>query len=280
MKLKTSIMVLVATVAIWGCDKFKVTTTKDGDRLQIHEKGKSGKVGKEGDILTFDLVIKSDKDSVIKDSYKEGQSFIMPLQKGQFKGSFENALYHIGEGDSTTVLVSSDSLFKLMNQPLAPGIAKGSDLKFTVKMHKIQTRAEFDKDLLDKKNNEPKEIEAYVAKNLKNALKTADGIYYVENIVGTGATPTVGNLVNVQYVGKFLNGKIFDKSTPENPFEFPVGEGRVIAGWDKILMTMKKGGKTTVVIPSVLAYGEQGVGPIQPNTPLVFEITLNDIKQK
>jgi FKBP-type peptidyl-prolyl cis-trans isomerase len=43
---------------------------------------------------------------------------------------------------------------------------------------------------------------------------------------------------------------------------------------------MKKGGKTTVVIPSVLAYGEQGVGPIQPNTPLVFEITLNDIKQK
>ncbi|MBK6977054.1 MAG: FKBP-type peptidyl-prolyl cis-trans isomerase [Cytophagaceae bacterium] len=280
MKLKTSIMVLVATAAIWGCDKFKVTTTKDGDRLLVHEKGKSGKVGKDGDILTFDLVIKSDKDSVIKDSYKEGQAFIMPIQKGQFKGSFESALYHIGEGDSTTVLVSSDSLFKLMNQPLAPGITKGSDLKFTVKMHKVQTRAEFDKDLLDKKNNEPKEIEAYVAKNLKNAQKTVDGIYYVENTVGTGATPVVGNLVNVQYVGKFLNGKVFDKSTPENPFEFPVGEGRVIAGWDKILMTMKKGGKTTVVIPSVLAYGEQGVGPIQPNTPLVFEITLNDVKQK
>lgn len=279
MKLFLKSMVVLGALTIVSCNKFKVTTTADGDRLIVHQKGTSGKIGKDGDIVSFNMIIKTEADSVVKDSYKEGQPFTMPLQKGAFKGSFENALYHIGEGDSTTVLVNSDSLFKLMNQPLAPGIAKGSDLKFIVKMNKVQTRADFEKELVEKKNNEPKIIEAFVAKNLKNATKSAEGMYYVENIVGSGATPTMGNTVVVQYVGKFLDGKEFDKSQPGSPFEFPVGQGRVIPGWDQILLTMKKGGKTTVVIPSTLAYGEQGVGPIPANTPLMFEITLVDIKK-
>lgn len=277
MKFTFSVLTILAVLGLVSCDKFKVTTTENGDRLQIHEKGKSGKVGKDGDIISFDLVIKTAADSVIKDSYKEGQAFIVPIQKGTFKGSFENALYHIGEGDSTTVLVSADSLFKLMNQPLAPGIAKGSDLKFIVKMHKVQTRAEFDKELADKKALEPKTVADYAAKSMKNAAKTAEGIYYTENKVGTGATPVDGQTVVVDYVGKFMDGKIFDQSNGQ-PFEVPLGQSKVIPGWEIAIKTMKKGGKTTFIIPSNLAYGEQGGGPIPPNTPLVFDITLNEIK--
>jgi FKBP-type peptidyl-prolyl cis-trans isomerase FkpA len=279
MKLTFSVLTILTVLGLVSCNKFKVTTTENGDRLLIHEKGKSGKVGKDGDIISFDLIIKTAADSVIKDSYKEGQSFTVPVQKGAFKGSFENALYFIGEGDSTTVLVNADSLFKLMNQPLAPGITKGSDLKFTVKMHKVQTRVEFEKELADKKANEPKIIEEFVAKSMKNAQKMTEGIYYVEKNVGAGATPVNGEIVVVDYVGKFMDGKIFDQSNGQ-PFEVPLGEGRVIPGWEIALKTMKKGGKSTFIIPSALAYGEQGGGPIAPNTPLVFDITLTDIKKK
>jgi FKBP-type peptidyl-prolyl cis-trans isomerase len=277
MKFTFSVLTILAVLGLVSCDKFKVTTTENGDRLQIHEKGKSGKVGKDGDIISFDLVIKTAADSVIKDSYKEGQAFTVPIQKGTFKGSFENALYHIGEGDSTTVLVNADSLFKLMNQPLSPGIAKGSDLKFIVKMHKVQTRAEFEKELAGKKALEPKVVADYAAKSMKNAAKTAEGIYYTENKVGTGATPVDGQTVVVDYVGKFMDGKIFDQSNGQ-PFEVPLGQSKVIPGWEIAIKTMKKGGKTTFIIPSNLAYGEQGGGPIPPNTPLVFDIILNEIK--
>ncbi len=272
-----SVCVLAMAIGLTACDKFKVTTTATGEKIQNHEKGKSGKVGKDGDVITFDLAIKNAKDSIIKSSFLEGKPYTIPLQKGTFKGSFENALYHIAEGDSTTVFVSSDSLFKKMEQPNPPGIAKGSELKFVVRMRKVQTRAEFDKEMLDIKNQEPKKIEAYAAKSMPNATKTPEGILYTVTQAGTGAIPVAGNTVSVQYVGKFMDGKIFDQSNG-NAFTFKIGDGGVIPGWDKALLTMKKGGKSTFIIPSNLAYGEQGGGPIAPNTPLVFDITLEDIK--
>lgn len=280
MKLFIQALCLFCIVGLSSCDRFKTTTTADGDRLQIHEKGKSGKLGKEGDILTFDLVIKNAADSTVKDSYKEGQPFTVPLQKGQFKGSFESALFHIGEGDSTTVLVSADSLFKAMGQPMPPDIKAGSDLRFIVKMRKVQNRVDFEKELTDKKNNEGKFIEEYAAKSLAGATKTADGIFVKETKTGAGATPAKGDTVVVNYVGKFMEGKIFDQSQPGQPFSFPVDMGFVIPGWDKALKTMKIGGKSTFIIPSGLAYGEQGAGgSIPPNTPLVFDIELLDIKK-
>ncbi len=273
-----SVCVLAMVIGLTACDKFKVTTTATGEKIQIHEKGKSGKVGKEGDIITFDLAIKTAKDSVVKSSFTEGKPYTVPLQKGSFKGSFENALFNIAEGDSTTVFVNSDSLFSKMNQPNPPGIAKGSELKFVVKMRKVQTRADFDKELMDKKSQEPKIIEAYRSKSMPNAIATPDGLFYTVAQAGTGASPMAGKTVTVQYVGKFMDGKIFDQSTPQSPFSFKIGDGGVIPGWDKALLTMKKGGKSTFIIPSSLAYGEQGVGPIPPSTPLVFDITLIDIK--
>ncbi len=280
MKLINSVLGVLVFAALVSCDQFKITKTEDGDRLQVHEKGESGKLGKDGDILTFDLVIKSSLDTVFKNTYKEGQPFRVPLRKGQFKGSFENALYHIAEGDSTTVLVSADSLFNAIQQTLPTGVTKGSDLLFTVKMRKIQTMKEFEQELEEKKANEGKYVDEYAAKNLKNATKTADGIQYVENLAGSGATPAPGDSVIVKYVGKFMEGRIFDQSPADQPFIFTVGTGSVIPGWDKALQTMKKGGKSTFIIPSRLAYGENGAGGvIPPNTPLVFEIELIDVKK-
>lgn len=277
MKLKFAAFILLMA-GIISCNKYKVTTTDDGDRLLVHEKGKSGKLAKDGDIINFDLEIKTANDSIVNSSYKSGQPFNVPIQKGMFKGSFENALYHIAEGDSTTVLVYADSLFKVMGQPVPAEIGAGTDIRFTVKMHKVQTQEEFNKEKEDRKANEPKDIQAYVEKSMKGAIKTAEGeIYYVEKTPGTGALIKDGDRVTVKYAGELMDGKPFDSG---EGFTLEIGSRSVIPGWEIALKTMKNGGTSRFIIPSAVAYGEQGNGPIPPNTPLVFDITVTDVVNK
>ncbi len=96
---------------------------------------------------------------------------------------------------------------------------------------------------------------------------------------GTGEPVKSGNTVEVNYLGTFLDGRKFDSSYDRNQtFSFSVGKGEVIAGWDQGLVGMKIGGKRKLLIPSDLAYGPNGSGPIPPNTPLAFEVELISIK--
>ncbi len=274
MKLRIALFALVLA-SVFACNKYKVSTTEDGDRIVYHEKGKSKRLPKEGDIINFDLEIKTAKDSVLQSSYKQGVPITAPLMKGQFKGSFENGLFHISEGDSATVLVKADTLFKYIGQPVPVEIGAGSDIHFVVRMHKVQSEEERKKEIADNKANEPKYIKEYVAKNMKNALQTTTGgIHYVENTVGTGPQVQAGDTVEVAYVGKFMDHKIFDQSS----FPLVVDAPGIIPGWGIALKTMKVGGKSTFIIPSELGYGEMGSGPIAPNTPLVFEITVKEKK--
>ncbi len=280
MKLIKLAFVFFIAIGMVSCDQFKVTTTEAGDRIIVHEKGESAKAAKIGDILTFNLVIKSDQDSVFRDSYKDGKPVTMPLQKGTFKGSFESGLFNVGQGDSTTILVNADSLFTMMQQPLPKGVSKGSDLKFVVKMLKIETPEEYQKTVALKSVAEIKTIEQYAQKSMPGAQKSDKGIYYVITKPGTGATPAKGDTVSVNYIGKFMDGKSFDQSQPGKPIEFPVGMGYVIPGWDVTIETMKVGEKRTVIIPSSLAYGEAGAGGTIPgSTPLVFDMELVKVKK-
>lgn len=97
--------------------------------------------------------------------------------------------------------------------------------------------------------------------------------------IGTGEAVKEGDTVAVHYIGTLQNGKEFDNSRKRGaPFEFKVGEGRVIKGWDEGLVGMQVGGQRMLVIPPDMAYGEQGVGPIPGNSTLVFAIELMEIK--
>jgi FKBP-type peptidyl-prolyl cis-trans isomerase len=95
-------------------------------------------------------------------------------------------------------------------------------------------------------------------------------------VVGTGATAVNGDVLTVHYTGSFLDGRVFDSSYPRNqPYQFRLGAGQVIAGWDQGIPGMKVGGKRKLVIPASLAYGTQGNPPtIPPNTPIQFEVEL------
>jgi peptidylprolyl isomerase len=108
-----------------------------------------------------------------------------------------------------------------------------------------------------------------------------DGLKYVELVEGTGASPQRGQTVSVHYTGKLQNGNIFDSTDKHGgtPYEFPIGMGRVIKGWDEGLMTMKVGGKRQFTIPPALAYGPTGNPPdIPPNATLIFDVELLSVK--
>ncbi|MGE0615181.1 MAG: FKBP-type peptidyl-prolyl cis-trans isomerase [Bacteriovoracia bacterium] len=98
--------------------------------------------------------------------------------------------------------------------------------------------------------------------------------------VGDGAEAAAGKSVKVHYTGWLTNGTKFDSSLDRGvPFEFPLGEGRVIPGWDKGVAGMKVGGKRKLTIPPDMAYGERGAGgAIPPNSTLVFEVELLEVK--
>ena len=107
-------------------------------------------------------------------------------------------------------------------------------------------------------------------------VTTASGLKYIDEKVGTGASPTKGKNVSVHYTGTLTNGTKFDSSVDRGqPFSFVIGIGQVIKGWDEGVLTMKVGGKRKLMIPASLAYGSRGAGGvIPPNADLNFDVEL------
>ncbi|KIM29798.1 hypothetical protein M408DRAFT_22668 [Serendipita vermifera MAFF 305830] len=108
-------------------------------------------------------------------------------------------------------------------------------------------------------------------------VKHPNGLSVTDSKVGTGATAKKGSRLSMRYIGKLSNGKVFDSNTNGRPFQFRLGNGEVIKGWDQGLLGMKVGGERLLVIPPALAYGKQKTGGIPPNSTLTFEVKLLDI---
>ena len=115
-------------------------------------------------------------------------------------------------------------------------------------------------------------------------MTTASGLQIIDTKVGAGASPKPGQTCVMHYTGWLYEngqkGKKFDSSLDHNePFEFPIGQKRVIAGWDEGVASMKVGGKRTLIIPPALGYGARGAGGvIPPNATLMFDVELLGVK--
>jgi peptidylprolyl isomerase len=115
-------------------------------------------------------------------------------------------------------------------------------------------------------------------------VTTSSGLQIIDTKAGTGASPRTGQTVVVHYTGWLYEngtkGKKFDSSVDRNEtFEFPIGQGRVIKGWDEGVASMKIGGKRTLIIPAALGYGARGAGGlIPPNATLMFDVELLGLK--
>ena len=125
---------------------------------------------------------------------------------------------------------------------------------------------------------------AAAAQTTGATMTTPSGLKITDTQAGTGATPKTGQTCVMHYTGWLYEGgakgKKFDSSLDRGqPFEFPIGRQRVIAGWDEGVATMKVGGKRTLIIPPQLGYGARGAGGvIPPNATLMFEVELLDVK--
>ncbi len=128
----------------------------------------------------------------------------------------------------------------------------------------------------DKQKKEAAELAELIAKG----TTTDSGLTVVIEKEGKGVKPTSGQTVSVHYAGYLTNGQKFDSSFDRNaPIEFPIGEGRVIQGWDEGIMLLSVGTRAKLIIPSELGYGSRGAGGvIPPNATLIFDVELLEIK--
>ena len=138
------------------------------------------------------------------------------------------------------------------------------------------------KGIVDRENQQKEESQAGVLKQIEadyaGAQITDSGMRYVVHQEGEGDKPTKGTQVKAHYTGTLLDGTKFDSSVDRGqPFEFSVGAGQVIQGWDEAFLDMRKGEKRTIVLPPDLGYGSRGAGGvIPPDAFLVFEVELLD----
>lgn len=105
------------------------------------------------------------------------------------------------------------------------------------------------------------------------------GIGYIIKSEGEGTYPKKGQKIRIHYKGSFVSGEEFDNSYKRNqPFEFTLGDGYVIKGWEEGIKLFKEGGKGLLKIPAELAYGEEGSGNIPPHSTLIYEVEILDIE--
>jgi peptidylprolyl isomerase len=213
-----------------------------------------------GDIVSVHYTGKFLNDSVFDSSVARNEPIKFTLGKGQvIKGWDEGiALLHVGE--KAKFVIPAELAYG--DRQVGP-IPANSKLIFDVELISITEK--------------PK---AYDVKG-KDTVTTPSGLKYIkvqENAAGTLATN--GKTVVVHYTGFLLDGSIFDSSVQNgNKFEFPLGAGRVIKGWDEGLALMKTGEKCRFIIPFNLAYGERGYPPIIPaKSDLIFDVELFELK--
>ena len=166
-----------------------------------------------------------------------------------------------------------------------PSFAKPGDfVKVKISVLSLMTKEAFEKkkqeEMKMQTQKEAQTIEDYLAKKGLKAEQTAEGLYYIIEKQGDGARAEAGKRVSVNYTGRLLDGKIFDSSLNpgRTPYEFTLGAGQVIKGWDVGIALFNVGGKGMLLVPSPMAYGNRGSGQIPANSILIFDIELMDVK--
>lgn len=165
-------------------------------------------------------------------------------------------------------------------------------LIYEVKLQAIRSLEEVNKDRerhekeqkaenLRLKKEEPARISSYLKKNNISIQPLESGLYFKELVAGKGDCPVDGDTVTVEYIHYNLNGDLLQSSYADNtPFSYVVGTDAVIDGWEEAVKLMKKGGKSWMLIPSKIGWGDmQRTKDIKPFTPLIFELELVDVKR-
>jgi len=268
---------------------YTIFTHSAGDKIKVN------------DVITFHIVQKTDKDSVLASSYTIGHPVKLQVQSPDattdpIGSALMEVLPLVSINDSLLLKVSTDTLLKGHEDNRPPFFPKGSYLNLYIKIVNIQTLndaiAERNADMAKAKAAETVAADKYIADNKLILKTTPSGLKYKITKVGLKPKPLKGDTVYVNYTGKLLNGKVFDSSVAADakaagleqpgrayePLKLPLGANQVIPGWEEALLLLNEGGKGTFIIPSALAYGEQGSPDggvsIPPFSTLIFNLEL------
>lgn len=211
---------------------------------------------------------------------------IIQMMEPMFAGDIFEAIRMMHVGDSASFIVRTDSTFYTLFQSPMPSEFSSTDImRFNIRLNDFYPESEFaskqieymKKNFVEETLAAENELNKYFKDNKINATPTASGLYYVKTKDGDGNNPSIGQMVTVHYTGKLLDGTVFDSSVKrEEVFQFVLGIGQVIPGWDEGIQMMSRGEKGVFYIPYYLAYGNTGSGPIPPFATLIFEVELID----
>lgn len=286
---------IIFSLVTVSCKKGKEMKTDSGFKYILHSDS-GGVKPKIGDYVTIKLSYKNDNDSVLFDWSKTGSPIRFQLEKIPFKGSFEDGLTYIGEKDSATFYVPADSLYKQYfshtgKPQSATAFLPGSFLRFNIKLLKVQTPAQAEEEMLlsqiAMEEEERKIINDYIGKNNISVSPDTAGYYLIIKEKGKGERVDSGKVITVEYEGRFLNDSVFDGTKlTGKPYQFISGAQRVIPGWERALKNLNAGDKITLLVPSKLAYGAEGIREegsvsflVPPNTPLIFDIDILRVEE-
>ncbi|MBE9583879.1 FKBP-type peptidyl-prolyl cis-trans isomerase [Mucilaginibacter sp. JRF] len=290
------ICLAIAIAALSFQASAQVQRTAKGAECTIVTKN-SGPNIKEGDIITFQVEQLTDKDSVLFSTYKAGRPVQTQVRASQSMMDLMDVFTLLGAKDSALVKLPVDSIFKGHEDAMPPFLKKGTNIITRLKIEKVQSMAEAmaekEAEMAKLKEAETAAAAKYITDNKLTVTTTPSGLKYIITAPSAKLKPKAGDTMLVNYVGRTLDGKVFDSSIEAEakkanlqqpgrtyePIEVVQSEGRVIKGWEEGLALLGEGSKATLIIPSALGYGERGSPPvIMPYSTLVFDVELVKVK--
>lgn len=295
---KPLVLLSLLALALSACTRFK---TGDGGLQYAIHTDKDGPTIQEGDFFVLYGTQKTERDSILFSTNDAGRPVFLTAQKSQSKGDLYSALAMLSEGDSATFKIDLDTLALKTGQPKPPFAKDDRFVIFTVKIEKVIPKGKLDdqtftnqiteyikKDIEVIKKAEPAKLKAYAEANNIKSTATSSGLQYAISKSGSGNKAAAGDTVVANFTGKFLSGKVFDTSDaalakkqnvfvpmrPYKPLKVAIGAGGFMPGFEEGLSMFPPGTKVTIILPSALAYGEQGNQLIPPFTPLVFDLEI------
>ena len=240
-------------------DAGEFETSDSGLQIYDIEVG-DGLTPNEGDTVTLKFAIWLQEEmKYVAGSEDQGGEFSFALGSGQAFPGWEEGMLSMAEGGTRQLIIPPDLA---LGEQGVPGVVP-PNATLVMEITLLSVRA------------------AAVQTEVDEAdyITTDSGLKYYDIEVGDGATPEVGQTVVVHYTGWLEDGTQFDSSLDRGqPFEFPLGQSAVIAGWDEGVATMQVGGKRQLYIPADLAYGDAATGIIPPGATLIFDVELLEIK--
>jgi FKBP-type peptidyl-prolyl cis-trans isomerase len=262
--------------------------TKSGLYYKIQSFGDSDKKPKKGDFLKVNISYETIRDSVFMTSHHLNNLgyVVLPFDSPSFEGSFEEGLARMSEGDSTSFIVDAQKLFTHFFKSEVPVFLKNeSVVKLEVKLQQIIHQNDYANELKrvdsliqDRDIEEQRKLKLFIGTDKEAWQKLPNGMYYLPIRQGSGPLAAKGNLIKINYEGSFLNGEIFESTYEQgSPLEFTLGEqDQVIPGIENAISLMNEGSKAKFIIPSQLAFGEQGSSTqiVPPFATVIYEIEL------